>query len=283
MKMATGPQMLQRIQQNIKALPFNDPYWIGIPEKLDLCKLTVADLIAADFSELEAARVFKALNRQDVAVLGDALGVSLRIKFKVWAKRDDRDTFLCTIKAEGKENAEWLRSLLRSKVPGTDVSELCTGQNERTYDFSLRCNNAAPVWKIQRALIDCPAIHLRENLPVGVSERPHYQIQASDLALWIESQGEDSWWIVDGDPLLTSRVSFPCPPDELSAELRRINRPLLVSDPNDSASGEEIRAEEGARMVDMDELGKRRLYLSWKDGPSDWLLVEDEALVGAED
>src|SRR5947207_9170352 len=63
---------------------------------------------------------------------------------------------------------------------------------------------------------------------MSLREEPHYMIASSELADWLERQGADCWWNVDGDPLLTGRLTFPCPTDELAAELRRIDRPLLL-------------------------------------------------------
>src|SRR5262245_61481414 len=65
---------------------------------------------------------------------------------------------------------------------------------------------------------------------MSLLDEPHYKVPSSELAGWLEGQGVDRWWNVDGDPLLTGRLSFPCPADELATELRRINRTLLVQD-----------------------------------------------------
>jgi hypothetical protein len=120
---------------------------------------------------------------------------------------------------------------------------------------------------------------------------PHYEISSSELAAWLEKQGEDRYWYVDGDPLLTGRLSFPCPGDELATELRKINRQLLVQAKEDDA---------GARgqVIDVVKLDSavakfrenhrltgptprwaedRVLYLCWSGSPHEWLLVEDSA------
>src|SRR5262245_9767076 len=77
-------------------------------------------------------------------------------------------------------------------------------------------------------------------------DQPHYRIESPQLAGWLLTQGEDRWWNVDGDTLLTGRLNFPAPGDELAAELRRINRVLLIQDRRDtpSGSGELISAQE---------------------------------------
>src|ERR1017187_9367103 len=71
----------------------------------------------------------------------------------------------------------------------------------------------------------------------------HYEILSSELAKWLEERAPDSWWNVDGDPLLTGRLSIPCPTDELASELRKINRPMLVAAKDDpDAKGQAIDA-----------------------------------------
>jgi hypothetical protein len=123
---------------------------------------------------------------------------------------------------------------------------------------------------------------------MSLRDEPHYRISSSELAAWLESQGTDRWWSVDGDWLLTGRVSFPCPADELAADLRRINRPLLVQDQRKPPSG---RGEQiGAR--DLDGLATswadyfrtngappgasdRVFVLCWEDRGDEWLLLED--------
>src|SRR5438105_15767448 len=72
---------------------------------------------------------------------------------------------------------------------------------------------------------------------MSLQNEPHYKITSSELAVWLERQGIERWWSVDGDPLLTGRLSFPCPADELAEELRRINRTLLVQDRRQPPSG----------------------------------------------
>lgn len=125
---------------------------------------------------------------------------------------------------------------------------------------------------------------------MSIPNEPHYEIAATELAAWIEKQGADRWWNVDGDPLLTGRLMFPCPGDELAAELRRINRPLLVLDKHKSpdAKGQPITHEQLDALVG--RLGEnvqiseplpswvadRLFFLCWKGRADDWLLVEDE-------
>ncbi|QEH36062.1 hypothetical protein OJF2_46200 [Aquisphaera giovannonii] len=119
----------------------------------------------------------------------------------------------------------------------------------------------------------------------------HYKIAASELASWIESQGTDLWWNVDGDPLLTGQLSLPCPGDELAEELRRIDRPLLVQDRRAAAQGggEEISARELNDLVTRlgDNLHVRQgakrppwaddrlFFLCWEGRADEWMLSED--------
>jgi hypothetical protein len=124
---------------------------------------------------------------------------------------------------------------------------------------------------------------------MSLRDEPHYRIASSELAAWLEAQGTDRWWSVDGDPLLTGRVSFPCPADELAADLRRLNRMLLVQDSRQppKGHGEQIGA------PDLDALATRwgeilrtsgapplwasdRLFvLCWEDRSDEWMLNED--------
>jgi hypothetical protein len=125
---------------------------------------------------------------------------------------------------------------------------------------------------------------------MSIRGEPHFKIASAALAEWLERQGVDRWWNVDGDPLLTGRLSFPCPADELAAELRRLNRPLLVQDRSKSPSGrgQPITAQQLDALVtrlgdDVKVNGPRpgwvndrMFFLCWEDREDDWLLVEDE-------
>src|SRR5262249_30037535 len=62
----------------------------------------------------------------------------------------------------------------------------------------------------------------------GIRGGPHYELPSAELAAWLEERGPDRWWNVDGDPLLTGRLTFPCPARHLAAALRSIPRPLLI-------------------------------------------------------
>jgi hypothetical protein len=124
---------------------------------------------------------------------------------------------------------------------------------------------------------------------MSLPDEPHYEVPAAELAAWIEQQGADCWWSVDGDPLITGLLSIPAPGDELAPLIRRIGRPLLVQDPrpNPAGKGETIgRAQldglvrhwgdnarsTGPRPSWMDA---RILCLCWKGSGDEWLLIED--------
>ena len=116
---------------------------------------------------------------------------------------------------------------------------------------------------------------------MSVKEKPHYTLPAATLAQWIESQ-RDKWWFVDGDPLLTSIVDFPCPGDELAPAIRRIGKNLLLRDTrSDSrAKGEIVEANKLDEISDRNNKRRKRMFLlSWVDSDVDWLLIEDEAMV----
>jgi len=125
----------------------------------------------------------------------------------------------------------------------------------------------------------------------GIRGGPHYEVAATDLAAWLEEQGDATWWNVDGDPLLTGRIFFPCAAGKLAAELRRINRPLLVQAKKEdkNATGQPIGKEHLGKLVscfadnvvtqDGDDLpawsNDRLFYLCWKGSIIEWLLTED--------
>jgi hypothetical protein len=114
-----------------------------------------------------------------------------------------------------------------------------------------------------------------------MKEKPHFTLSATTLAEWLESQ-PDAWWSVDGDPLLTSTVDFPCPSDELAPAIRRVGKTLLLQDKNPAskAHGEKIAKDNLDSVADTGKRKHRRIFrLSWADSNVDWLLLEDEAMV----
>lgn len=130
--------------------------------------------------------------------------------------------------------------------------------------------------------------------PAGEKMEPgdgsYYEISPGLLAEWIENQGADRWWRVDGDPLLTGLLSFPCPGDELADKLRRIQRtfhrtlqvhgrgketphPGELTWRDLDAFTEPFGALAGDRPTgDQD----RMLVLRWNGDGDEWLLIEDE-------
>jgi hypothetical protein len=112
-------------------------------------------------------------------------------------------------------------------------------------------------------------------------DKPYYTMSADTFAAWLESQ-PDAWWSVDGDPVLTSMVDFPCPSDELAPVVRRLGTDLLLQDKNPAsrAHGETISGDRLDAMAEIDQKRHRKIFrLSWADSDVDWLLLEDEALV----
>ncbi len=115
--------------------------------------------------------------------------------------------------------------------------------------------------------------------PMSVRDKPHYEISSRELATWIERQGADIWWSVDGDRLLTWRLCFPCPAARLADELRAIGRTLLVVDHqarNRDSSGRQIGAADldglvfrPSDRIELKQAGAawpeyRVLHFSWK-------------------
>jgi hypothetical protein len=125
----------------------------------------------------------------------------------------------------------------------------------------------------------------------GLRAGPHYEIQSIDLGDWLLEQGEEQWWNVDGDPLLTGRMTFPCAAGSLARELRKINRPLLVQAKKGDAEakGQAIGKDQLNEVVGHfaenlhgsgeGEMPKwsadRLLFLCWKGTSNEWLLAED--------
>ena len=108
---------------------------------------------------------------------------------------------------------------------------------------------------------------------------PYFLLSNSEFANWIDNKGEGQWWSVDGDPLLTGRVNFPCPGDELLAAVRKVNKNVLVFDKQlrHDTTGQPISWGQVDDLVIEDDVGSRVLQLCWKDAASaDWLLLEDE-------
>lgn len=116
-----------------------------------------------------------------------------------------------------------------------------------------------------------------------------HSISAAELADWIEKQGTERWWTVDGDPVLMGRLSLPCPGDELAHEIRAVNLPLVVfAETNEVTSNEPLDADTLGSFVrtwggvspvgneGSSQPGERIIVLAWQRSPdSEWLLWED--------
>jgi hypothetical protein len=119
---------------------------------------------------------------------------------------------------------------------------------------------------------------------MAIKDNPHYELAAVELARWLDQQGGDRWWTVDGDAALGSRLFVPCPGDELAAALRKVNKLLLLADKDakPETRGQLARAEDLDRLADrFEHYGKngmvtdRGFYLCWKGSDDDWMIVED--------
>ena len=114
-------------------------------------------------------------------------------------------------------------------------------------------------------------------MAVTVKSYPHFSISPEEFTTWLENQ-PNCWWFVDGDPVLTGRVDFPCPSDELADAIRRVGKSLLIIDktPGSKAHGERIAPDKLDNISDRDNrLGERTFLCCWEDADLDWLLIED--------
>jgi hypothetical protein len=128
----------------------------------------------------------------------------------------------------------------------------------------------------------------------NIRDEPHYEIQSTELADWIERQG-DHWWSWEWDPVLFSmhhslHLYTPCPGEKLARALRALNRPLLVLDLTSVPKGKGeiidssqldalavrvgggVQYRPGMRPTSADD---RFFYLCWKGRDEDWRLRED--------
>ncbi len=109
---------------------------------------------------------------------------------------------------------------------------------------------------------------------------PEVPLAASELADWLDRQGADVWWSVDGDWLLNGRVSFPNTGDTLAAEIRRIDKPLILYvDVEDVVLPPKVTADNLGDLAYIDQLRQDRVFrLRWASSPpaDHWLLLEDK-------
>src|SRR6266436_6780762 len=109
-------------------------------------------------------------------------------------------------------------------------------------------------------------------------DRLGIRLSPQELGAWLDRQGSDRWWLVDGDPLLTSLVSFPCTGDEIAAVLRRIDKPLFLLSRNAAQPGEstELGIEDIDRFAFLDPFRDERMFrLRWDSIPpgQEWMLL----------
>ena len=110
-----------------------------------------------------------------------------------------------------------------------------------------------------------------------------YVISSEELARWLDNQPE-TWWLVDGDPLLTSKIGFPCPSDELADELRQIGKNIIIY--TDKAigvkDGGQIDSRVLPRLADTENRYHERNFLArWQSSDIEWLLSEDKSAAEA--
>lgn len=99
------------------------------------------------------------------------------------------------------------------------------------------------------------------------------QVDAGDIAVWLEAQPAEKLWTVDGEDTLAGAISFPCAGDELASLVRTLGRLRVFS------SAEAVRAYEESH--DLASLGQDEgsgivfaVGGAADDAPR-WLLVED--------
>ena len=104
---------------------------------------------------------------------------------------------------------------------------------------------------------------------------PLHDVDTAALAAWLEAQGDETWWNIDGDVQLTELLRLPCPASELAEVLRKLARKKVrvLGDASKRA-----RVKPGPDVFDAlveDEGGARVLYLTWGDPEAVWVLAED--------
>lgn len=117
---------------------------------------------------------------------------------------------------------------------------------------------------------------------VDVDQIPHYRISAEEVARWLDQQGPNSWWTIDGDPYLMERIALPALSDQLAEAFRRAERWLIILDPQtrSNAKGETLNSGQLDALADHNPGQDRVFYMCWEDDPwrIEWLLAEDKDL-----
>jgi hypothetical protein len=108
----------------------------------------------------------------------------------------------------------------------------------------------------------------------------YYSLTPEDLAAWLDRQGHESWWTVDGDYYLAGSLEMPCTKREMAEFLRaKPTRDLRVRHPEKPGPDAPRRIE--ASMLDdfvyRAPDGSRELMLAWDAGDTCvwWVLYED--------
>ncbi len=114
-----------------------------------------------------------------------------------------------------------------------------------------------------------------------MTEKKHpISIPSRKLAEWLDGQ-PGSWWNVDGDPLLTSEVDFPCPNEELAEALRRHNNDITIFASKSAKSnvGADMDSLDLDDLTDTEDPRQEKTFLAaWKGSDIKWLLSEDKEM-----
>lgn len=99
-------------------------------------------------------------------------------------------------------------------------------------------------------------------------------VDADAFAAWLEAQGGDRLWTVDGDVGLAGRLILPCPGPDLAAELRRrSDSRLRIFAPSGTT-----RNGQGIEAYADDSTGSPIFEVAWiLDGRAGvrWVIAED--------
>jgi hypothetical protein len=198
-------------------------------------------------------------------------------KIRVWHERRGAT---CKLRVEGAENARFLIGELSKLEPNLGAIELRNLADTPLCEFFFRYTEKLTPTRVAHLLRTHPAIELMRESTYRVRQLPHFRIAADELAKWLAQQPKETWWTVDGDPLLTQRIDFPCPSEDLAETIRGLKKRLLVLDSRlePSARGETVSAMDLDRLAFTDEHDDRVFQLSWQDSEpdADWFLVEDK-------
>lgn len=104
----------------------------------------------------------------------------------------------------------------------------------------------------------------------------HLDLDASELAHWLDKHARDRLWTVDGDPRITGMLSLPCPGSELAAALKGMRDRLRVFAPE----GAQASSPDELQSLAQEEYGELVFEVAWllPDGTQGqrWVLSEDK-------